>query len=120
MFCIRCGGELKEGENFCGSCGMPIMDSQQPFQTQEAPISTSIKTQEKKGISTRILVSGIVVASVIMMCVLLGYETHYRVKAKKVWREKASQEEYDESDASGSDDEINNYMNDYTQGDQSF
>lgn len=35
MFCVKCGAQVKEGEQFCSSCGTPVSGSGDPQQGQQ-------------------------------------------------------------------------------------
>jgi len=70
--------------------------------------------------NTKVLIGSLVVVSFILFCVLLGFENHYRGKAKDVWQEKAKQEEKSNSEEDEFENESDNYFKDYTQGDVSL
>jgi hypothetical protein len=59
MFCSKCGGKLKEGARFCGSCGNQISQPENPVQQNQPALSIVNPTQAVKNTeSTQIIKQG--------------------------------------------------------------
>lgn len=48
MFCIKCGAEVKEGENFCTKCGYPIKKKEAALQQEQEDVSESVENQSNE------------------------------------------------------------------------